>query len=186
LHSVGAGGHVLHGGFGYASHTYGLAMDLLLEAQVVLANGSVVSASKTQNADLFWALRGAGSSFGVVTNMKFQTFAAPTSITVFSYTYEWDEAQAVTALTALQDYANSSSIPAEMNMRLAIGPYSTKLGGVFYGTQAAFQSAIAPLVTKIGSPQLSSVQDMDWIGMLNNFAYMPLTTSLNYNSVSAP
>ncbi|KAH8761546.1 hypothetical protein F5883DRAFT_352873, partial [Diaporthe sp. PMI_573] len=51
----------------------------------VLANSSVVTASNTVNPDLFWALRGAGSSYGVVTSLKFQTFPAPEDNIVFAY-----------------------------------------------------------------------------------------------------
>ncbi|KAK1773163.1 hypothetical protein QBC45DRAFT_102386 [Copromyces sp. CBS 386.78] len=60
---VGVGGHSLHGGFGFSSHTYGLAVDWIAAATVVLANSTVVTASPTENPDLFWALRGAGSNF---------------------------------------------------------------------------------------------------------------------------
>ena len=57
--SVGIGGHVLHGGQGYGSHTYGLLLDFLVEAELVIANGSVITASDKQNSEVFWALRGA-------------------------------------------------------------------------------------------------------------------------------
>jgi FAD/FMN-containing dehydrogenase len=64
-----AGGHLLGGGHLFASPAYGLAVDNLLQAQVVLANGSVVTASPCSHPDLFWALRGGGgSTFGVVIN----------------------------------------------------------------------------------------------------------------------
>lgn len=84
MFSVGIGGLSLHGGYGYSSRLHGLTLDNMVEAEVVLADGSLVTASDTENEDLFWALRGAGSSFGIVTSFKFKTFAAPTDNVIFS------------------------------------------------------------------------------------------------------
>ncbi|POR32740.1 FAD-linked oxidoreductase-like protein [Tolypocladium paradoxum] len=71
---TGVGGLILHGGFGVLTGLHGMAIDVLVSCQVVLADGSIVTASETENADLFWALRGAGSSFGVVTRFTSRAF----------------------------------------------------------------------------------------------------------------
>lgn len=62
---VGLGGHALHGGYGPISRHWGLILDRITAIQVVLADGSCVIASEKEHSDLYWALRGAGSSFGV-------------------------------------------------------------------------------------------------------------------------
>ena len=75
--TVGLGGHVTGGGVGYFSALYGLAVDNLLEVELVDAKGNVLIASATRNPQLFWALQGVGPGYiGIVTRMKLKIFQA--------------------------------------------------------------------------------------------------------------
>jgi hypothetical protein len=72
ISTTGVGGLTLGGGIGHLSRKFGLALDNMLSADMVLADGSSVTASEDQNEDLFWAVRGGGGNFGAVTSFEFR------------------------------------------------------------------------------------------------------------------
>lgn len=101
ISSTGVGGLTLGGGIGYLSRTYGLTLDNLLSVDMVLADGSLVTANQSENADLFWAVRGGGGNFGVVTSFVFRLHDVST---VYGGPIFWPLDQAKEVLTFWRDF----------------------------------------------------------------------------------
>ena len=99
--TTGVAGLTLGGGTGYLTRKHGLTIDNLLEADIVLADGSVVTASKDQHPDLFWAIRGGGGNFGVVTSFLFQ--AHPVSI-VYAGPIFWEATHARAVMRTFREF----------------------------------------------------------------------------------
>jgi FAD/FMN-containing dehydrogenase len=100
ISTTGVGGLTLGGGLGYLTRRYGLTIDNLLEVDMVLADGSFITANASQNEDLFWAVRGGGGNFGVVTSFLFR--GQPVS-TVYGGPMFWELEHAATVMRAWRD-----------------------------------------------------------------------------------
>lgn len=150
---VGIGGHFTHGGYGHTSRHWGLAMDQIVAADVVLADGSLIKASSTENSDVFWGIRGAADSLGIVTNFYLQTQAAPSSITYFAFPFSnmySSKTTFVNAWTHLQNFAkNSSVVDNKISFGVYIDNYGTfSLSGAYFGTVDEFNTKVKPELTR--------------------------------------
>lgn len=110
ISTTGVGGLTLGGGMGHLTRQFGLTIDNLLAADVVLANGTFVTASADENSDLFWAIRGGGGNFGVVTSFLFQ--AHPVS-TVCAGPMLWELDQAADIMKWYREFI--AQAPEEIN-----------------------------------------------------------------------
>jgi FAD/FMN-containing dehydrogenase len=105
ISSTGVGGLTLGGGMGHLTRKYGLTIDNLLSADMVLADGTVVTASADENSDLFWAIRGGGGNFGVVTSFLFQAHPVHT---VCAGPMLWEMDQAADVMKWYREFIGSA------------------------------------------------------------------------------
>ncbi|WP_309571524.1 FAD-binding oxidoreductase [Deinococcus sp.] len=168
ISTTGVGGLTLGGGLGYLTRRYGLTIDHLLEADVVLADGRQVTASERDHADLYWALRGGGGNFGIVTSFLFR--AQPVQTVVGGPTL-WPLEMAPQVLRWFQEFIRSA--PEGLSGFFALltvppGPpfpealHLQKMCGVVWcytGPQEQADAVFEP-VAAFGPPALHGVHSM--------------------------
>lgn len=150
--SVGVGGLTLGGGIGWMVRSWGLAVDQLVGAQVVTAAGDVVEASATENADLFWALRGGGGNFGIVTRFDFQAQELA-GIAFGEYTFGDDVAAALRTLRDIMRDAPRELTVTYMDVPAMdpSAPAGARLTAVWAAPEPErLESALAPLTALPG------------------------------------
>ena len=110
ISSTGVAGLTLGGGIGHLSRRFGLTIDNLLEADMVLADGSFVKVNDEENSDLFWAIRGGGGNFGVITSFLFKLHSLETD---FAGPMLWEMGQAKPVMQWYRDFILTA--PKEVN-----------------------------------------------------------------------
>ncbi len=162
---TGVGGFTLGGGFGRLNRKYGLAIDNLRSAEIVTADGSVRRISDEQEADLFWAIRGGGGNFGVVTEFEYQLH--PFDRNVFSGKIVWPVAQARDVLEFYGEWYQGLSDELYVGPTMATMPDGTGIiymEVVYNGDPAMGEKELAPL-RKIGTPIEDGVTVQDYMVM---------------------
>lgn len=169
---VGIGGHAVHGGWGFASRMWGLTLDTIQAIDVVTADGTIETISNSNKADLFWAMKGAGSSFGIATAITVKSYPVPT--TTISYTYNWNlkASDAAKAISESQRFSQTN-IPKELSLELTFGKGNSAgfvdltLSGGWYGPISKLDSVLAPYLTKLPKPEWSNRKVGSYIDVLS-------------------
>jgi FAD/FMN-containing dehydrogenase len=151
-------GLTLGGGLGWLMPKHGMALDNLLAADVVLADGRVVTADDSQHPDLFWALRGGGGNFGVASSFTFQLHEIGPVVTGGLMAWTFDHARDV--LRLFRDLAADATDDMMLVAALLTAPDAkTKLvaiGAGHFGTAASAEAAIRPMKT-FGQPVMDAL-----------------------------
>jgi len=155
--STGIAGLTLGGGLGWLMPKFGLALDNLRAAEIVLADGSVVRASAEENADLFWAIRGGGGNFGIATWLEYELHPVGPIVTGGLVAHKATDARQVLRFFREQ----CASLPEEMMLvaGLLTGPDGSALVGIVgshCGDAPSGEAATRPLKT-FGAPVLDAM-----------------------------
>ncbi|KAF8149355.1 glucooligosaccharide oxidase [Crassisporium funariophilum] len=174
-----------YGGYGFTSRLWGLTVDAILSIDLVMANGTITTASEKLNPDLFWAMRGSGGSFGIATSITVKTFPAPPSATIFSFNWHFTADDAADALGKFQDFVLTDA-PAEFGAEMVFtkgdvqGNVSVGLAGGWYGPSDQLNKTLAPFMRVMPPPREMSFDIGDYLHSAVNLAGGSL------NTMSAP
>lgn len=154
--TVGVAGYLLGGGYGLLTRGEGMACDHLVSAQVVLADGRVVTCSRESDPDLFWALRGGGGgNFGIVTRLE----SAPVRISrLVNFTLSWPWERAAAVLAGWQEWVAEG--PAELGTVLGVALPDAAAGktpvvtvtGAWTGSAQSLERVLDGLAARVGAP----------------------------------
>ncbi|MDJ0758942.1 MAG: FAD-binding oxidoreductase [Woeseiaceae bacterium] len=168
---TGVGGLTLGGGFGRVARRFGLTIDNALEFDIVTADGKLRRASPEQNADLFWALRGGGGNFGVVTSFKFQLHPMRRQVMNGSVIYPFAEAKQIARFFG--EYAEAA--PDELDTSFFMG---SQPGGqpaavvsiTFSGDPGKAEALMAPML-KAGTVIQNTIAPQDYVAVQRSGDY---------------
>ncbi len=160
---TGVGGLATGQGQGRLARKFGLTIDNNLGVEMALLDGRIVKANAKENPDLFWAIRGGGGNFGIVTQFEFQLHDYDGIIATFSYTYPAEKAKDVMKLY-LDMFA---SAPPELTISAGVGTSergetTASFSGTYIGTKEACERLLAP-VKALGTPLNSRVDQMEYV-----------------------
>ena len=160
---TGIAGLTLGGGFGWLEGAFGMTVDNLLAADVVLADGRLVRASADENPDLFWALRGGGGNFGVVTSFEYRLHVLGPTIVGGMVIHPYAAAREVLAFFG--DLIETAPDPLTVGAALVTGPDGNKvciLACAYAGTTDEGMKAVRPL-KEFGSPLMDMIGPIPYV-----------------------
>ena len=181
--TTGIAGLTLGGGFGWLTRKYGMTIDNLVSADVVTADGRTLRASASENADLFWALRGGGGNFGVVTQFEFGLHPVGPEVIGGLIVYPFDQAR--TVLKGYREFVKSA--PEELNVWVVLrkapplpflpesvhGKEVLVLAVFYAGNPSQSEKVIDPL-RRFGTPHAEHIGPVPYSGWQQ--AFDPLLT----------
>jgi hypothetical protein len=159
--AVGVAGLTLGGGLGILGRRYGVTSDRLVGAELVLADGRILACDEHHDADLFWALRGAGTAFGIVTSLIFRPVPAPEATT--NAHLEWPVSRAADVIAAWQMWAPDAPDELAASLKVTAGggeASAVDIYAAYTGDESAVEPLLTDLVGRVGLDPIASSREV--------------------------
>ena len=160
---TGIAGLTLGGGFGKLGRKHGLSCDNLISAEIVTAEGRLLHVSATEHADLFWAIRGGGGNFGIVTTFEYRLFPVGPTLLAGSILHAYDRAQ--DAMRFYQAFASSAPNELSLDAALATTPSGERVFSIsccYVGPIEQGEGVLKPLRT-YGAPIQDQIAERAYV-----------------------
>jgi FAD/FMN-containing dehydrogenase len=163
---TGVGGLTLGGGFGRLARRLGLALDNLIGADLVTADGSLLHVSADENPDLFWGVRGGGGNFGIVTGFEFRLHPMNRQVVGGDLVFPLSRARELLEFYAEYSLSAADDLYCDAFMVAPPGgkPGTFVLHACYSGPAAGAETALAPL-RKLGTPLADTIRDVDYVAL---------------------
>jgi hypothetical protein len=167
---VGTGGHFTIGGLGPMSREWGMALDHVVETEVVLANSTIIRASDTENQDVLFAIKGAAAGFGIVTEFKLRTHDAPREAVQYSFAWNLgNTAQKAKLFKDWQRLISSENLTRKFATELVVSDAGVIVSGTFFGPKEEWDAFELEKHFPPGN-SANIVTVTDWMGMVGSGA----------------
>ncbi|KAJ7221928.1 hypothetical protein C8J57DRAFT_1536494 [Mycena rebaudengoi] len=167
---VGIGGHATIGGLGPTSRMWGATLDHVVEVGVVLADGTITRASKTQNPDVFFAVKGAAASFAIVTEFVVITHPEPKSLVRYTYRIQLGKKIDIApTFSAWQAIVADPKLDRKLASQVMIFEFGMLISGTYFGTEEEYKALnFEQRLSKNAKVEVSVFDD--WLGSVANWA----------------
>lgn len=171
---VGLGGHATIGGLGPTSRLWGTTLDHVEEVEVVLADSTIQRCSATLNPDLFWAIRGAGASFGIVTEFVLRTEEAPEELVQFSLSWTPGKYTSMAPIfKAWTKFCSNPKLTRKFISAITFTAVGMFIEGTYFGTAAEYDALGLMSIFPDHSGHTTAVKTAimkNWLGSITHWA----------------
>lgn len=167
---VGISGHATIGGLGPMSRMWGTSLDHVEEVEIVLADSSIIRANDHQNKDIFWAVKGAGASFGIVTEFVFRTEPEPGECVQYSFSFTAGKYRTMAAtFKTWQKFVSNPNLTRKFTTEVIITQVGMVISGTYFGSKAEYDAF--ELDSKFpGTNDKKTLVFKDWLGLVDHWA----------------
>ncbi|CAG8592739.1 14475_t:CDS:2 [Cetraspora pellucida] len=158
---IGVGGLITGGGVGFLNRKFGFSSDNILDAQIVLANGTIVN-NANKYPELLWAIRGAGNAgYGIITTLTLKIYPIPKVVTSLTFRYDWDQIPLI--ISVMNQFGNN--FHQNLTLLISIFKFKTYIDGIYLGSADELQPHVQEFI-KLTKPKSVSYSENDLYNLL--------------------